>query len=165
MLFITSAKLHFVLSFPLCYAFSALTLLVGCQEEHPACKNWLKRCWCGYLPRTRCRLFAYGPAESHCHPKTPSSLASFKPRLVRLPCKWPFSVVLLLSWIFKNTMIYVSQTCCAYCGATIILLTALRCVYFFTLLLYFWEKEQLKICFSTSWSCGINVVLFAVKWV
>ena len=24
-------------------AFSALTLLVGHQEEHPACKNWLKR--------------------------------------------------------------------------------------------------------------------------
>ena len=22
-----------------CYAFSALTLLVGCQEEHPACKH------------------------------------------------------------------------------------------------------------------------------
>jgi len=27
-------------------AFSALTLLVGRQEEHPACK---KLCWCGCL--------------------------------------------------------------------------------------------------------------------
>jgi len=25
-------------------AFSALTLLVGRQEEHPACKNWVMRC-------------------------------------------------------------------------------------------------------------------------
>jgi len=26
-----------------------LTLLARRQEEHPACKNWMKRCWCGYL--------------------------------------------------------------------------------------------------------------------
>ena len=30
-------------------AFSALTLLVGRQEEHPACKNWVVRYWHGYL--------------------------------------------------------------------------------------------------------------------
>ena len=35
-------------SFSAC-VFSALTLLVGCQEEHPACKNWVMRCWCGCL--------------------------------------------------------------------------------------------------------------------
>jgi len=45
-------------------AFSALTLLVGRQEEHPAYKNWLMRCWCGYLSGARCRLFAYGPADA-----------------------------------------------------------------------------------------------------
>jgi len=28
------------------YAFSALTLLVGRQEEHSGCKNWVVRCWC-----------------------------------------------------------------------------------------------------------------------
>ena len=42
-------------------AFSALTLLVGRQEEHPACKKWVMRCWCGYLSGVRCRLFAFGP--------------------------------------------------------------------------------------------------------
>ena len=31
----------------ICYAFNALTLLIGRQEEHPACKNWVMRCWCG----------------------------------------------------------------------------------------------------------------------
>ena len=30
-------------------AFSALTLLVGHREEHPPRKNWVIRCWCGYL--------------------------------------------------------------------------------------------------------------------
>jgi len=45
-------------------AFSALTLLVRRQEEHSACKNWVMRCWCGYLSGARCRLFAYGPANA-----------------------------------------------------------------------------------------------------
>ena len=27
-------------------AFSALTLSVGRKGEHPACKNWVMRCWC-----------------------------------------------------------------------------------------------------------------------
>jgi len=50
-------------------AFSALTLLVGRQEGHPACKKVSEvGCWCGYLSGVRCRL-AYGPADAtatHC---------------------------------------------------------------------------------------------------
>jgi len=46
-------------------AFSALTLLVGRQEEeHPACKNWVMRCWRGCLSWARCRLFARGPSDA-----------------------------------------------------------------------------------------------------
>jgi len=30
-------------------AFSALMLLVGCQEGHPACKKISGGCWRGYL--------------------------------------------------------------------------------------------------------------------
>ena len=48
--------------------FSALTLLVGQQEGHPACKNQVVGCWRGYLSEERCRL-AYGPADAtatHC---------------------------------------------------------------------------------------------------
>jgi len=50
-------------------AFSALTLVVGQQEGHPACKK-LKEVgyWHGYLSGARCRL-AYGPADAtgtHC---------------------------------------------------------------------------------------------------
>ena len=41
---------------PTC-AFSALTLLVGRQEGHPACKKTrVVRCWHGYLSGARCRL-------------------------------------------------------------------------------------------------------------
>ena len=47
-----------------CFAFSALTLLVGRQEDCLACKNRVMRCWCGYLSGARCRLFAYGPADA-----------------------------------------------------------------------------------------------------
>jgi len=42
--------------------FSALTLLVGWQEGHPACKNWVMGCWHDYLTQARCR-FAYSPAD------------------------------------------------------------------------------------------------------
>ena len=54
--------------YQLLIAFSALTLLVGRQEAHLACKNWVVGCWCGCLSGVRCRL-AYGPADataSHC---------------------------------------------------------------------------------------------------
>ena len=50
------------------FAFSALTLLVGRQEGHPACKKLSGGCWRGYLSVARCRL-AYGPADAtatHC---------------------------------------------------------------------------------------------------
>ena len=45
-------------------AYSALILLVRRHEEHPVCKNWVMRCWCGYLSGVRCWLFAYGPADA-----------------------------------------------------------------------------------------------------
>ena len=40
--------------------FSALTLLVGWQEGHPAYKNWVVGCCRGYLSGVSCRL-AYVP--------------------------------------------------------------------------------------------------------
>ena len=49
-------------------AFSALTLLVGRQEGHPACKKRVVGCWRGCLSGARCRL-AYGLADAtatHC---------------------------------------------------------------------------------------------------
>jgi len=37
------------------FAFSALTLLVGQQEEHPAYKNLVVRYWHGYQSGARCK--------------------------------------------------------------------------------------------------------------
>jgi len=39
------------------FAFNALTLLVGWQEGHPACKNCVVGCWCGYLSGARCSIW------------------------------------------------------------------------------------------------------------
>jgi len=65
------------------FAFSALTLLVGHQEEHLACKKLSDpRCWHGYLFADRCKWFACGTADAAA---SPTSLASLKSRLV-----WPF---------------------------------------------------------------------------
>ena len=81
-------------------AFSALTLSVGRQEEHPACKNWVVGCWCGYLSGARCRLFAYGPGDwCHCHPQTPSYIVSFTSRRVLGPTFLvPVYPAYMLSW-------------------------------------------------------------------
>ena len=57
-------------SLQITFAFSALTRLVGRQEEHPACKKLSDEVtvWRGCQPGARCRL-AYGPTDAiatHC---------------------------------------------------------------------------------------------------
>ena len=37
---------------------------LGIRKSFQPLKNWVMRCWCGYLSATRCRLFAYGPADA-----------------------------------------------------------------------------------------------------
>ena len=58
---------------------SVLSHSFGHQEEHPACKNWVMRCWCGYLSGARCRLFAYGPADATTIPKPHHLLPHLNP--------------------------------------------------------------------------------------
>jgi len=74
-----------LLSFVWSCALSTVTLLVGRQEGHPACKKKIKncvmRCWHGYLSGARCKWFAYGPADATV---TPSSLVPVKSRMVYL---------------------------------------------------------------------------------
>jgi len=63
-----STELVCAVVYALVYAFSALTLLVGWQEGHPACKKQSGGCGRGYLSGAMCR-FAYGPADAtatHC---------------------------------------------------------------------------------------------------
>jgi len=56
--------------------FSSLTLCVGRQEEHPACRYWVMRCWRGYLSAARCKWFAYCSADATATPSIPASLKS-----------------------------------------------------------------------------------------
>ena len=83
------------------YAFSALTLLVGRLEDHPACKNWVLRCWCGYLSGVRCWIVCIWSSWCHCHSIALSSLASFKSRLV-LPFWYWLTQVVLEKRLLKN---------------------------------------------------------------
>ena len=57
-------------AFVVVFAFSALTVLVGRQEGHPACKKRVVWYWHGYLSGARCRL-AYGqlPLTLSCFSK------------------------------------------------------------------------------------------------
>jgi len=69
-----------LLALPAC-AFSALTLLVGRQEGHPACKKLsggVLGCWHGYLSGARCRV-GYSPTDATA---THRLFASVKSRLV-----------------------------------------------------------------------------------
>jgi len=61
---------------------SALTLLVGRQEEPAACKIKLSDAvlvLLGYLSGARCRLFAYGPADATAVPKPHRLLPHLNP--------------------------------------------------------------------------------------
>ena len=80
----TAVALKIIMStvwYLLLIAFIALSLLVGRQEGHPACKNWVVRYWRGHLCEVRCKWFAYGPADAIA---SPSSLAPVKSRMVYL---------------------------------------------------------------------------------
>jgi len=49
-------------------AFSASTLLVGHQEEHLACKNWVLRCWRGLSVWSKVQMICTLSSRCHCHP-------------------------------------------------------------------------------------------------
>ena len=52
-----------------CSAFSALMLLVGCQEEgHPAHKNLTDEVLAWLSSEAKCEYLAYGSSWCHCHP-------------------------------------------------------------------------------------------------
>jgi len=61
--------------------FSALTLLVGLQEGHPACKK-IERLGAGVVVCLERGADLHTAQLMPLHPETPSSSASFKSRLV-----------------------------------------------------------------------------------
>jgi len=48
-------------------AFGALTLLLWHQRERLVCKNWVTRCWHGYLFGARCRFLNMVCPTVRCH--------------------------------------------------------------------------------------------------
>jgi len=93
------------------FAFSTLTLLIGYQEEHVACKSV---CWHDYLSGVRCKLFAYGPADATA---TPSSLASLKSRIV-LPFWYRLTQIVLEKRLLNRCLSvcwYRNLGTCQYC--------------------------------------------------
>ena len=64
------------------HAFSALTLLVWHQEEHPACKKLSVEVLVWLSVWSEVQIVCIWSSWRHCHPQTPSSVASFKSRLV-----------------------------------------------------------------------------------
>ena len=71
----------FLCGFSAC-AFSALTLLIGRQEEHPAFKKLSDE------------VLVWLSVWSEVHPKDPSSLASFKSKMV-LPFRYQLTLFIL----------------------------------------------------------------------
>jgi len=49
--------------------------------------KYIKTQWCGYLSRTKCRLFAYGPADATATPKPHHLLPDLNPAYPRWPAK------------------------------------------------------------------------------
>jgi len=58
----------------------------GLQEEQPACKNWVMRCWCRYLSGARCRLFVYSLADATAIPQLHHLLPHLNPDWSYVSC-------------------------------------------------------------------------------
>ena len=107
------------------FAFSALTLLVGWQEGHPACKKLTGEvlAWLSVWSEVQTCIW---PSWCHCHSL---SLASVKSRLVLpfwyRPCQWtiwrPSALIIHtrctgLPWRPWHTMNWPLRVCIAWCG-------------------------------------------------
>jgi len=95
-------------------AFSALTLLVGRQEGHPACKILVVvGCWRGYLSGARCRL-KYGPADAaathvSCFSKIQIGFTFLVPAHPVVLEKGPLNGCVCEQWAWRT--LYLTVTC------------------------------------------------------
>jgi len=78
----------------LCQCLQCFTLLVGHQAEHPACKKLSDEVLVWLSVRNKVQIVCIWSGWCHCHPKSPSSLASFKSRQV-LPFWYQLTQVVL----------------------------------------------------------------------
>ena len=93
------------------FAFSALTLLVGRQEGHPASNNRVVRCWHGYLSGSRCRLDVAQlmplPLTVSCFSKIQIGFTFLVPAHLGSPGKEPLNgcVCVCITAVHKNQKI------------------------------------------------------------
>jgi len=122
------------------HAFSALTLLVGQQEGHPACKNWVVGCWRGCL--------GWG-ADLYIAQQMPLSLTiscSSKSRLVLPFLVLPFWY--LLTWVVPDKFQKSSKM--IVCVSSLFNLCA-------------WQPfcaTSLSFLWSTSWPATLHFILY-----
>jgi len=70
-------------------AVSALTLLVGRQEEHPACKKWSDEVLVWLSAWSEVNLFVYGPADAAAILKPHHLLPRLNPTVDAVCCyRW-----------------------------------------------------------------------------
>ena len=81
--------------------------------QHPVCR--VMRCWCSYLSgSSEVQIVCIWSSWCHCHPKTPSSLASFKLRLV-LPIWYRLRQAVLpnyTAWWQRHVCEQLAYGCC-----------------------------------------------------
>ena len=113
--------------------FSALTLLVGWQEGHPACKNWVVGCWHGFLSGARCRLahcmaqLVPLPLTVSCFSEIQIGLTFLVPAHLGSPGKGPLNGCVCVCVRASNAVLMVSQRCATCCLIFSILLTCKSC--------------------------------------
>ena len=106
-----SRTLYSLLFFLLSYAFGALTLLVGHQEEHLVRRIRVMRCWCDCLSGERCNRFmviVHGPVNAAVIPKQIIFASMPQIQSSGLPCacyKWFHCIVCIvlkfgMAWLF-----------------------------------------------------------------
>jgi len=130
-------------------AFSALTPLAGHQEEHPACRNWVMRCWCGYLSGARYRLLACGSATA---PENPWSFASFKPKTGFTFLLLAYSVVLekrLLNGCCSSNFLLLNI--CNFCKGDVSWRYSWNPPYSRDIVYFYLLAHQICITYSASW--------------
>ena len=97
---------------------------LGVRQGIQAVKTWVMRCWHGYLSGTKCKWFAYGPADATA---TPSSLLQkiqnglsfwYQPTQIVLEkkaVKWLCVCVTAVQKLWKSNMFFQSYDHKMYC--------------------------------------------------
>jgi len=128
---------------------------LGVRKSIRPVKNWVMRCWCGYLSGARCRLFAYGPADATASQDSKSRLAlPFWYRLTQAVVeKRPLNGCSNCCWILTDC----ERECVQQLPATVLLLTFFYLI--FALLNAGFIFESRLVLIANEWFTDLSVPL------